>query len=56
MDLAKKYPKLKFVVQDLPEPVELGEKDLPTEYKDQISFQVHDFLTPQPVKADMCMK
>lgn len=48
--LAKHDPNAKFIVQDTPELVEQGERDLPDEFRNQITLQVHDFLTPQPVK------
>lgn len=52
VDLAKKWDKMKFVVQDLaktissaPEPICADE-----EVAQRISLQVHDFFTEQPVK------
>jgi 6-hydroxytryprostatin B O-methyltransferase len=36
--LAKKYSKLRFEVQDLPETVQIGEETCPEELKDRISF------------------
>ena len=55
MALGKEFPKLKFVVQDFKETVEESEKQLPAEFKDQISYQAHDFFKPQPLKADVYM-
>ncbi|KIW93077.1 uncharacterized protein Z519_05682 [Cladophialophora bantiana CBS 173.52] len=49
--LAEKFPQLKFVVQDLPDIVAVGEPALPPELKDRVSFQAHDFFTPQPVQG-----
>ena len=53
--LAKQFPKLKFIVQDMKETVEENEKTLPEEFKGRISYQVHDCFTPQPVEADVYM-
>lgn len=50
--LAEKFPDLKFVVQDFPDIVAAGESSLPSALKDRITFQAHDFFTPQPVHAD----
>ncbi|KAK1522184.1 O-methyltransferase [Colletotrichum costaricense] len=48
MALAKKYPKLHFEVQDLPETVEVGAKSCPEELKGRVTFRPHDFMKPQP--------
>ncbi|OCK75619.1 O-methyltransferase [Lepidopterella palustris CBS 459.81] len=48
--LAKKFPGMKFVVQDLPKTVADGPSKVPPEFADRIQFQAHNFLTPQPVK------
>jgi hypothetical protein len=48
--LAKKYPKLRFVVQDLSKTIEQAPSKTPSELLDRIDFQVHDFYTEQPVK------
>ena len=42
---------LRFVVQDLPNIVAKGEEALSADIKDRVSFQAHDFFTPQPVTA-----
>jgi 6-hydroxytryprostatin B O-methyltransferase len=44
--LAREFPALKFVVQDLP-PV-LSQAKIPEDLKDRVSLQAYDFLTPQP--------
>lgn len=49
VDLAKRYPNLKFVVQDLPKTINSA-PTLAPEIADRITFQAHDFYTPQPVK------
>ncbi|RMZ77383.1 hypothetical protein DV737_g4390, partial [Chaetothyriales sp. CBS 132003] len=51
--VAEKYPQLNFVVQDLLDVVATGQRALPAELKDRVSFQSHDFFTPQPVQADV---
>lgn len=48
--LAKQFPKLRFVVQDLPKTVADGPSKIPPEFTDRIEFQAHDFYTEQPVK------
>lgn len=48
MALAKKYPSLRFEVQDLPETVAVGEKSCPEDLKSRITFFSHDFMTVQP--------
>ncbi|KIX06362.1 uncharacterized protein Z518_04338 [Rhinocladiella mackenziei CBS 650.93] len=49
--VAERFPNLHFIVQDLPDIVALGEQRLPPGLKDRVSFQVHDFFTPQPVQG-----
>lgn len=48
MALAKKYPSLRFEVQDLPETVTVGEQSCPEDLKSRIKFRAHDFMTLQP--------
>ncbi|KAL9096254.1 MAG: hypothetical protein Q9165_001777 [Trypethelium subeluteriae] len=48
MALARKYPKLRFEVQDLPETVEVGARNCPEELKDRFNFRAHDFFKLQP--------
>jgi hypothetical protein len=50
VDLAHRYPNLKFIVQDLPKTISSAPV-LPTEIADRITFQAHDFYTEQPVKG-----
>ncbi|EJD50942.1 O-methyltransferase [Auricularia subglabra TFB-10046 SS5] len=47
--LAKRFPDLRFVVQDLPKTVADGPAHIPHELADRIQFQAHDFFTEQPV-------
>ncbi|KAH8730332.1 S-adenosyl-L-methionine-dependent methyltransferase [Phaeosphaeriaceae sp. PMI808] len=48
MALARKYPKLRFEVQDLEETVEFGARNCPKELQQRVSFRAHDFFKPQP--------
>lgn len=50
MALAKAYPNLNLVVQDLPGTAEEGERLLPDALRDRVRFMGHDFLTEQPIK------
>ena len=47
--IAKAFPSLKFVVQDLPSTID-AHPSLPKELSDRITFMAHDFFTEQPVK------
>ncbi|KAF7556740.1 hypothetical protein G7Z17_g1253 [Cylindrodendrum hubeiense] len=59
--LAKEYPHLNFVVEDLPEVVSENEKkfkqtpesETPAEVKNRVSFLAHNFFEPQPLAADV---
>ncbi|KAF2107053.1 S-adenosyl-L-methionine-dependent methyltransferase [Lophiotrema nucula] len=53
IDIARRFPHVTCVVQDLPHVVEAGQRLLPSELHDRISFQAHDFFTPQDVEADV---
>jgi hypothetical protein len=61
VDLAKKYEKLNFVVQDLPKMVASAPKP-EGDLAERITFQGYDFYTPQPVKGadgkfpNLCMQ
>ena len=50
VDLARRYRKMKFVVQDLPKTVASAPK-LEGDFGQRIMFQPHDFFTTQPVKG-----
>ena len=51
--VARAYPSLQFVVQDLPETID-SRPLIPGELESRITFMAHDFFTPQPVKnADL---
>jgi SAM-dependent methyltransferase len=55
--LARTYPNLTCIVQDLPSTVQAAKQQhshLPRDLQDRVSFMSHDFWTEQPVKgADM---
>ncbi|KAI0871506.1 sterigmatocystin 8-O-methyltransferase [Hypoxylon argillaceum] len=53
IQLAKKFPELKVLVQDKEEVIQGAENDLPEEVKDRVSFAVHDIFSPQTVEADV---
>ncbi|KIM93287.1 hypothetical protein OIDMADRAFT_138176 [Oidiodendron maius Zn] len=50
---AKHFPKLKYIVQDLPEVEEAFNSNLPKELAHRVSFQPHDFFQPQNIQADV---
>ncbi|KAF9261584.1 S-adenosyl-L-methionine-dependent methyltransferase [Marasmius fiardii PR-910] len=55
LELAKRFPKLRFVVQDLSSFVEKGKALLSERHPEALEsgrtvFQAHDFFTPQPQK------
>ena len=51
--LAGKFPKLRFVVQDLKDGIEEGKGLLPAELAGRVSLMEHDFFTKQTVEADV---
>ncbi|KAI4696203.1 uncharacterized protein J4E88_000375 [Alternaria novae-zelandiae] len=51
--LAAKFPKLKIVVEDLPEVAPVFGKEFPSELKSRVSFRTHNMFDPQPVEADI---
>ncbi|KAL6715395.1 hypothetical protein ACLMJK_006356 [Lecanora helva] len=53
VELAKAAPKLKFVVQDLPDMISGAKAALPDTVTDRIHFMSHDFFTEQPLKGDV---
>ena len=48
--LAKHFPDLSFIVQDLQDTANAGRATCPAVFKDRITYMTHDFFTPQPVK------
>jgi hypothetical protein len=53
--LARKFPNLKIVVEDLPEVASVFEKEFPQDLRNRVSFQTHNMFDPQPVSADIYM-
>ncbi|KAI0155216.1 S-adenosyl-L-methionine-dependent methyltransferase [Xylariaceae sp. FL1272] len=53
--LAKKFPDLKIIVQDLPMVEPVFNADIPEELKGRVSFLAHDMYKPQPTEADIYM-
>ena len=52
MAIAERFPKVKFVVQDLPENVEKARKQIPSRFVGQISYDTRNFFDPQHTVAD----
>jgi ubiquinone/menaquinone biosynthesis C-methylase UbiE len=48
--LAKRFPHLRFVVQDMAEVVEGAEAKIPEDLKGRVSYTGHNMFTDQPVK------
>lgn len=54
--LARKFPNLSIVVQDLPQVAPVFEAEFPADLKSRVSFLTHDIFRPQPVVgADIYM-
>ena len=51
--IAEKAPDATFVVQDLATVVEQGKDSLPDSLRTRVTFQEHDFFTPQPISGDI---
>ncbi|MCJ1387604.1 hypothetical protein MMC18_000447 [Xylographa bjoerkii] len=50
MDIAREFPSLQFIVQDLPNVIEDAKKKVPAELAERVTFMAHDMFTEQPVK------
>ena len=50
IDLAKKFPHLRTVNQDLPDVIEAA-PPIPEDLSNRVEMRVHDFLQPQPIKG-----
>lgn len=50
MIIARNFPGLKIIVQDRPEQQAAFDRNVPADLKSRISFQPHDFFSPQPVQ------
>lgn len=51
--LARKYPSLQLIVQDLPEMMQGKTTKTPEDVADRVEYQSHDFFTEQPIVADV---
>lgn len=52
IEIARAYPNLQLVVQDLDEAIVTdAQAKKPADVTDRVRFMMHDFLTPQPVGA-----
>jgi len=52
IELARQFPELRFIVQDLDEPVvKNADAKKPAEIGDRVTFMRHDFFEEQPVKG-----
>ncbi|PGG98679.1 hypothetical protein GX51_06686 [Blastomyces parvus] len=51
--LARNFPDLNIIVQDLPKVKPVFDAEFPSEFKSRVSFVEHDFFQPQPVQADI---
>jgi hypothetical protein len=49
--IAQKYPRIKIIIQDLPDVVQRAQLSVPAELSDRVHFMDHDFFTEQPVKG-----
>lgn len=50
LGVARATKHIKFVVEDRPEVVKLGEECLPSEYRNRVSFTAHDSFSKQPLQ------
>ncbi|KAJ4420448.1 hypothetical protein N0V82_004324 [Gnomoniopsis sp. IMI 355080] len=54
IELARAFPALQLVVQDLDEHIiKDADAQKPADVADRVRFMVHDFLTPQPLRASV---
>lgn len=52
MAISREYPDLKFIVQDRTSEIASWQKNLPARYHGRITFEYHDFFTPQKAKGE----
>ncbi|KAK2002954.1 O-methyltransferase [Colletotrichum falcatum] len=52
-NLARNFPNLTLVVEDMPKVKPIFEANIPAELADRVSYVEHDILQPQPVEADI---
>ncbi|KAL8950913.1 MAG: hypothetical protein Q9222_003079 [Ikaeria aurantiellina] len=54
LSLARRYPQIRFVIQDLPDVIESAANQKPPDMdRETIGFVPHDFFTPQILTADV---
>jgi ubiquinone/menaquinone biosynthesis C-methylase UbiE len=53
INLAERFPELRFVVQDLEKVIQGAEDDIPKTLKGRIRFEVRDLFALQTVEADI---
>ena len=53
--LARMFPNLKFIIQDLPAVIKAvdAKKPVPNDLEDRVTFMAHDMFTEQSVSADV---
>ena len=51
MDIARGFPSLRFIVQDLPKVIEDARTKVPVELADRVTFMAHNIFAEQPVKG-----
>ena len=51
MNIAREFPSLRFIVQDLPSVIEDAKMKVPADLADRVTFLAHDMFTEQPVKG-----
>lgn len=51
--LARSFPNLRFVVQDLPQTIQGADSDVPLGLQERVKFMAHDAFKEQPVEADV---
>lgn len=53
MNLARAFPNLKVIVQDLPEVESAFNEFVPSDLRSRVSFEARSFFTPQTTQADI---
>ncbi|KAK5625638.1 hypothetical protein RRF57_001354 [Xylaria bambusicola] len=53
VELATHFPNISVTVQDMENMFEGADSQIPAELQGRLKYMVHDFFTPQPVKADV---
>ena len=49
--VVRAFPSLRCIVQDQPDVVKAGQRNLPLELESRVTFMKHDFFEEQPIKA-----